>query len=63
MNGMKNQKPLIWGIVLIFIGLLFLLERWLDIKIVWRMIIDWWPLILIFIGALKIYRYFAVRQS
>jgi len=62
MNGTKNQSPLIWGIILILIGLLFLLQNWLGVKIVWRLIVDWWPLILIAIGTRKIYRYFAVRQ-
>ncbi len=49
----KRKDPLIWGIILIVIGLIFLLHR-IDVDI-WYFIARLWPLILIFWGAWKLY--------
>jgi uncharacterized membrane protein len=49
----KRKDPLIWGIVLIVIGLIFLLERF-DIDI-WRYTWKLWPAILIIWGVYKLY--------
>lgn len=48
----KRKEPLIWGLVLIIIGLVFILENmgcnaW---DLVWR----FWPVILIVWGAVKL---------
>lgn len=49
----KHRDSLVWGIILIVLGLIFILENF-DIEI-WRYIWKLWPLILIFWGANKIY--------
>ncbi len=61
MNGSNTKGPLIWGVILILLGLLFLMQNWFGVRFVWRLLVDWWPLILIAIGARKIYRYFTFR--
>lgn len=49
----KHRENLIWGLVLIIIGALFLLENiGYD---AWRAVFKLWPLILIFWGASKLY--------
>lgn len=49
----KRKDPLIWGIILIAIGLIFLLERF-DVDI-WDYTWKLWPVILIIWGAYKLY--------
>ncbi|MGB4704092.1 MAG: DUF5668 domain-containing protein [Candidatus Saccharicenans sp.] len=49
----KNKHNLVWGLILITLGVLFLLENiGYD---VWRILFKLWPLILIFWGASKLY--------
>jgi len=53
-NG-KRKDTLIWGIILIAIGLLFLLDN-IDIHIdVWHYLANFWPIILILWGGWKLY--------
>lgn len=52
MKRSKRKDPLVWGIVLIVIGALFLLENTFDI---WWTIAKLWPVLLIAWGALKLY--------
>jgi uncharacterized membrane protein len=49
----KRKDPLIWGIILIVFGLIFLLER-LDIN-AWDYTWKLWPVILIIWGGYKLY--------
>ncbi|MDD8030624.1 MAG: DUF5668 domain-containing protein [Acidobacteriota bacterium] len=49
----KHRENLIWGIVLVVLGGIFLLEN-IGIP-AWRFIWRLWPLILIFWGASKLY--------
>ena len=50
----KKQESLFWGVILLLIGLLFLLDN-LGIDIdVWEIIGDFWPMILILIGLKNI---------
>jgi uncharacterized integral membrane protein len=49
----KRNDPLIWGIILIVLGLIFLLQN-VDID-AWGFVARLWPLILIFWGASKLY--------
>jgi uncharacterized membrane protein HdeD (DUF308 family) len=48
----KRKDPLVWGIILIVIGLLFLLPTTIDI---WWTLARFWPVILIVWGAFKLY--------
>ncbi len=53
-NG-KRKDSLIWGVILVVIGLLFLLDS-LDVNIdVWHELANFWPVILILWGAWKLY--------
>jgi len=56
----KNPRrdSLVWGFILIIIGLVFLLER-LDVE-VWDSVARLWPLILILWGAWKLY--FGIKE-
>ena len=55
----KRKDPLIWGIILIVIGLVFILHN-LDVEI-WGFIARLWPLVLIIWGAWKLY--FGIKES
>jgi hypothetical protein len=48
----KRKDPLAWGIILIIIGLIFILEN-LHIR-VWNLAWRFWPVILIIWGASKL---------
>jgi len=59
MSNQHRKDPLVWGLILIVIGALFLLERF-DIgawDTLWRL----WPVILIVWGGLKVYN--ALREK
>jgi len=45
----KRGDSLFWGVVLLSIGIIFLLNNFFDIDI-WDIIFDFWPMILIGIG-------------
>ncbi len=49
----KRKDPLIWGIILIVIGVIFLLERF-NVEI-WDFTWKLWPLVLIIWGGYKLY--------
>jgi uncharacterized membrane protein len=56
----KQRDNLIWGIILIVLGLLFLLDN-LGFD-AWRFLFKLWPLILIIWGAYKLYYGLRGRQ-
>ncbi|MDD8019757.1 MAG: DUF5668 domain-containing protein [Acidobacteriota bacterium] len=57
----KRRDNLIWGVILIAIGLLFLLDNMgYD---AWEFIFKFWPLILIIWGADKLYYGLKDRQA
>lgn len=49
----KRNDPLIWGIILIVLGLIFLLQN-VDVD-AWGFVARLWPLILVLWGASKLY--------
>jgi len=58
MNSKKHES-LFWGVILLLIGLLFLLDN-LGIDIdVWDVIGDFWPMILILIGLKNIWYHYS----
>lgn len=59
MAKQKSRDPLAWGIILVVIGLIFLLNN-IDIN-VWDTIARLWPLILIVWGAWKLY--FGIKEK
>ena len=52
MTRSKRKDPLVWGIILIVVGALFLLHNTIDI---WWTIARLWPVLIIAWGALKLY--------
>lgn len=58
MEKHKKKDPLIWGILLIALGVLFLLK--IDI---WYVLAHFWPVILIVWGALKLYHGLMERRE
>ena len=50
MANKARKEPLVWGIILITVGVLFLLK----INI-WYVLAHYWPVILIIWGAYKLY--------
>jgi len=53
MAKFRRKDPLVWGIVLIVTGAIFLLEN-IDVEM-WDLVARLWPLILIAWGAWKFY--------
>ena len=60
MTEHKRKDPLVWGIILIVLGLLFLLHNTIDI---WWTIARFWPVILIVWGAFKLRNGLKERQE
>lgn len=58
----RNVSLLVWGVILILFGLLFLLRNWIDFRMIFRFVWDWWPLVLVAFGLWNIYRYIAARN-
>lgn len=60
MTRSKRKDPLVWGIILIIVGALFLLQNTIDI---WWTIARLWPVLLIAWGALKLYNGLKEREQ
>jgi len=59
----KKQESLFWGIILLLIGVLFLLDN-MGVEIdLWDIIGDYWPLILIAIGVKNIWYHFSLKRE
>lgn len=59
----KKQESLFWGLILLIVGLLFLLDNLgMDIDI-WDILDDFWPMILIAIGIKNIWQHFTLKRS
>jgi len=52
MAAQRKKEPLVWGAILIVIGLIFFLENF-DID-VWDYVWKLWPVVLVVWGALKL---------
>lgn len=51
-NGNKKLTSVVSGIIVIFVGLIFLINNFVPINWIWKL----WPLILVAIGAVMIYK-------
>jgi hypothetical protein len=58
MSARTYGGALIAGLILIALGAIFLIEGFYAPFSAWRLIARYWPLILIIIGAKRIYDYF-----
>ncbi len=54
----RQRSALAWGIILIVIGLVFILEKYVENA--WMKLFNLWPLILIAWGAWKLY--FGIKE-
>ena len=59
----RKQESLFWGIVLLLIGAVFLISN-LGVDIdVWEVLGDYWPVILIAIGAKNIWQHYNTKKQ
>ncbi|HDJ23710.1 MAG TPA: hypothetical protein ENF17_07460 [Candidatus Aminicenantes bacterium] len=61
MSRTRGNDTFIWGIILVVIGVIFLLNN-LDIN-AWRIVANLWPLVLIVWGVRKLYLGLKERQQ
>ena len=59
----KKQESLFWGLILLIIGVLFLLDNFgVDIDI-WDILDHFWPMILIAIGIKNIWQHYTFKRN
>lgn len=59
----RKAEPLFWGLILLIIGLLFMLDNFgIDIDI-WEIIGKFWPMILIAIGAKNVWLHYQNKKK
>jgi len=58
----KKQESLFWGVILTLVGALFLLDNFVDIDF-GHIIGQFWPMILIAIGAKNIMYHYSSKQN
>jgi putative Mn2+ efflux pump MntP len=63
MTARSHTGALVAGLILIFLGILFLVENLYAPFSLWRFFERYWPLILIGIGIKGIYRYFTWQEK
>ncbi len=59
-----SKSNLIWGLILVIIGAVFLADNlgWADISL-WRLIRDWWPLLVIWAGIDMLIRSYRKQRN
>ena len=62
MTVRSRSGALTAGLILIAIGLVFFLQNVYDYH-AWRLIADYWPVLLILIGLKKLYGYFTWQEE
>ena len=62
-NGYPRRSSVFSGLVLILFGLLFLLHNFRGGFSLGRLLIHWWPLLLILWGIAKLYERVAAQRS
>lgn len=59
----KKQETLFWGVILLLVGILFMLDNMgMNIDI-WDVFSKFWPMILIGIGLKNIYYHYRLKQQ
>jgi DUF4097 and DUF4098 domain-containing protein YvlB len=59
----RRRRSLAGPVILIIIGIIFLLKNlgwsfpW------WNLLVDWWPVLLIIVGAIKLWEYYSAKKS
>jgi hypothetical protein len=60
--GNSKKESLLWGLIILILGMLFLLKNFgLEIN-VWHLLGKYWPMILVYIGLKNIYFYAKKKQ-
>ncbi len=59
----KRRGALLFGLILILIGLAFLLSNWYPNLTMWHLTVRYWPLLLVLIGLSKLYGYFSYVEE
>jgi hypothetical protein len=62
MPNTMGKGSLIFGLILICIGSLFLMQNWYGLDWVWSVLATWWPLALIALGLWKVIRFFSYNS-
>ena len=63
MSKKRTADSLVFGLILLALGTVFLLDNFgIDIE-VWKLLAKYWPVILIVFGALKVRRALAQRME
>jgi len=59
-----SKSNLIWGLILVIIGLIFLADNlgWAHFSL-WRIIRDWWPLLVIWAGIDMLIKAYKRQQN
>ncbi len=63
MSFRANSGALTWGLILIFIGLIFFLQNVYAHFSAWQLIARYWPVILIIIGLRKLYDFVTWQET
>lgn len=63
MSRDPRKRALSFGLFLIALGVVFLLEMWSPAFSAWRIIATYWPVLLIIVGLVKLWGYFTWREE
>jgi DUF4097 and DUF4098 domain-containing protein YvlB len=63
MSAGSRKGALIFGLILIGIGLAFFLSNWFSTLTAWQLLARYWPVLLILVGAKKLYGYFTYPEE
>ncbi|MBZ5494838.1 MAG: DUF5668 domain-containing protein [Acidobacteriia bacterium] len=63
MSAGSRKGALIFGVILICIGLAFFLSNWYSTLRAWQLVARYWPVLLILVGAKKLYFYFTWQEE
>jgi DUF4097 and DUF4098 domain-containing protein YvlB len=63
MSAGSRKGALIFGLILIGVGLAFFLSNWFTTLTWWQLFARYWPVLLILVGARKLYGYFTWQEE
>ncbi len=63
MSADSRKGALIFGLILIGLGLAFFLENWLSAATAWQLVARYWPVFPILVGIKKLYGYFSWKPD
>lgn len=63
MSVRSRSGALVWGLILISIGLIFFLQNVYEHFSAWQIIARYWPVILMIIGLKKLYDYVTWQET